>query len=71
MKGGSQQISAKMLEKIGQKKLLLNHKATEVLQKDGQVKVKFANGTQITAKKVISTIPPNIVAKNLHFQPGS
>ena len=67
--GGNQQISKKILDKIGHDKLLLEHVAQEIIQENDQVKVLFKNGLVIGAKKVIVTIPPNIIAKNLTFQP--
>ena len=69
MKGGSQQICEKMVQKIGSHRLLLNHAATEINQTENSVLVTFANGVIIEAKQVVISIPPNIIAKNLAFEP--
>ena len=63
-------ILKKILEKIGHDKLLLKHKAIEIIQRKDDVKTRFSNGIVVKSKKVIVTIPPNIVAKNLSFHPG-
>ena len=74
--GGSQRICKKILEKIGHDKVLLSHKAVHILQNNGNhypVEVRFQlqdkKNYVVWAKKVICTIPPNIIVKNITFQP--
>ena len=81
IQGGSQNICKKLLDEIGHDKLLLNHKAVEIIQQDNcdpnyPIKVQFqekgksqSKNTTIWAKKVISTVPPNIISKNITFKP--
>ena len=72
LKGGSQQISQKLVEKIGHDKLMLSHQAVKIEQKkDGIVHVHFTNSKVIAAKKVLVTLPPNMIGKTLTFSPGS
>ena len=69
--GGTQQICAKLVEKIGQDKVLLNSKAVKIIQNENcDVQVLLGKET-IRAKKVLITVPPNIISKNISFQPGS
>jgi hypothetical protein len=70
------------LKEIGYDKLLLNHKAVQILQHSGEdlshsIEVRFQENPKsetstsiIWAKKVISTVPPNITMKNISFKPG-
>lgn len=71
LKGGSQQISNRLVEKIGHDKLKLGHQAVKIEQhNDGVVDVHFTNGKVIAARKVLLTLPPNMIAKTLSFSPG-
>ena len=70
VKGGSQQICQKLVQKIGRHRLLLQHIATKIEQKtEDSVRVTFANGLLVNAKRIVISIPPNIIAKNLSFEP--
>ncbi len=71
VKGGAQNISRKLAEKIGSEKVLLCYQAVKIEQSEGKVQVEFANGQVIQARKVISTLPPNMVVKNIEFLPGN
>ena len=69
-----------MVEKIGSEKLLLNHRAVQILQHTAddlshpieiQLQDENLKTSVICAKKVICTIPPNIIVKNITFLPGN
>ena len=78
--GGSQEICKKIVEKLGPEKVLLNRRAVHILQHNTddlthpieiQLQDEKLRASVIFAKKVICTIPPNIIVKNITFFPGN
>lgn len=58
IKGGSQQVSLKLLECIGNSRVLLNEPVTRVEQNQDGVTVWSKNGCNYTCQKLIIAIPP-------------
>lgn len=70
VKGGTQQFSLNLVERIGQDKVLLGHAVKTIKQKDEAfAQVECDNGKVFRAKRIIVTAPCNIVAKNFTFEP--
>nr|UXK97412.1 monoamine oxidase [Haliotis discus hannai] len=67
--GGSQQISIKMAEKIGNDRVLLNHPVSKIEHKPSEVVVQDVNGNRYTAKYVIIAAPLPIQNKIIYDPP--
>ncbi|KAG8191606.1 hypothetical protein JTE90_018538 [Oedothorax gibbosus] len=67
--GGSQQISEKIAEKLGEKVVIQNSPVVEINQESKDlVSVKTLNGNQYKAKYVVIALPP-ILQLKIHFRP--
>ncbi|XP_048246549.1 amine oxidase [flavin-containing]-like isoform X2 [Haliotis rufescens] len=67
--GGSQQISIKMAEKIGNDRVLLNHPVSKIEHKPSEVVVQDVNGNRYTAKYAIIAAPLPIQNKIIYDPP--
>lgn len=61
--GGTQQISEKLAEKVGESRLKLSEPVTRVTQSDSSVVVHTALGNTYTCKKLVLAVPPNQIGK--------
>lgn len=68
VEGGTQQISELLVEKIGKSNVVLSHPVCEVKQTKECVELITDNGSSFTAKRVILSVPPNLLAK-MKFDP--
>lgn len=66
--GGNRRLADKLLEKLGEKRVLLNHTVTRIEQ-GNKVRVFCANGKIFEADKVICTLP-TFALKKIDWQPG-
>lgn len=62
IKGGNSMLAQKMADAVGRENIFLNHPVTKIDQTQG-VKVACANGLELTANKVICTIPTFAISK--------
>ena len=67
IKGGSMALISALKAKISAEIILDTR--IEKLVDEGESISAFADGTKITAKKVISTIPPNLFVNRIRFEP--
>ncbi|KAG8191607.1 hypothetical protein JTE90_018539 [Oedothorax gibbosus] len=68
--GGSQQISEKIAQKLGDSVVIKNSPVVEINQESKDlVSVKTLNGNQYNAKYVVIALPP-ILQMKIHFRPG-
>ncbi|XP_046568745.1 LOW QUALITY PROTEIN: amine oxidase [flavin-containing]-like [Haliotis rubra] len=67
--GGSQQISIKMAEKIGNDRVLLNHPVSKIENKTTEVIAQDVNGNRYTAKYLIVASPLPIQNKIIYDPP--
>ncbi|XP_060079376.1 probable flavin-containing monoamine oxidase A [Ylistrum balloti] len=68
VKGGTQQISKILADKVGQANILLNHPVVKVVQDDNYVTVSCQNGLQVTGRCLILATPPT-AADKIRFEP--
>ncbi|XP_042869530.1 probable flavin-containing monoamine oxidase A [Penaeus japonicus] len=68
VKGGTQQISQLLAERLGKEVVLLSHPVIRVDQTTENVKVTTENGKTFVARRVIVTAPPNMINK-MEFLP--
>lgn len=68
VKGGTQQISELLVEKIGKEKVLVKHPVHDVKQMEDCVMVTTEEKKTFTAKRVILAVPPNMLI-NMKFDP--
>ena len=69
IKGGAQQISTRLAEKLGKGAVKLGHPVTSIEQTKDFVTVKTLNGAVFKCKSVIIATPPNMTCK-MNFQPS-
>lgn len=64
IKGGNSKIIEGLVKKIGEQKITTNHEVSEINEnKNGIYQIKFANGNEILAHKIVCTIPFTILRK--------
>ncbi|XP_033726341.1 probable flavin-containing monoamine oxidase A [Pecten maximus] len=68
VKGGTQQISKILADKVGVDKVLLNHPVGKISQDEDKVIVWCQNGLQVTGQRLILATPPPAVDK-ITFEP--
>ncbi|ASW75778.1 amine oxidase [Chryseobacterium piperi] len=66
--GGNRRLADKLSEKIGEKRILLNHTVTRIEQ-GNKVKIFCSNGKVFEADKVICTLP-TFALKKIDWKPG-
>lgn len=70
IKGGNSQLAVKLAEKIGNDKILLEHKVDRIVQNPkGGVKVYCSNGKTFAGDKIICTVP-TFAAMQIKWEPG-
>lgn len=67
--GGNRRLADKLSEKLGEKRVLLNHTVTRIEQDGNKVKIFCANGKVFEADKVICTLP-TFALKKIEWKPG-
>ncbi|XP_066570301.1 probable flavin-containing monoamine oxidase A isoform X2 [Amia ocellicauda] len=67
LKGGTQQLSERLADRVGRENIRLASAVTAVEQGSDSVEVRTVSGT-FTCKAVIVTCPPHLAAK-IHYQP--
>lgn len=67
--GGSINLINKLAEKIDGNLIQLNTVVDTVLFKEDFVEIKTNNGELFYCEKIISTLPPRLLAKTIHFEP--
>jgi monoamine oxidase len=65
--GGNKRLAEKLAEKLGEKRILLQHTVTKIEQRE-KVKVYCSNGKVFEADKVICTLP-TFALKNIDWRP--
>lgn len=68
IKGGNKSLAEKLAHAIGRENILLNHKVSQVKQKD-KVTIVCANGRTFTADKVVCALPTFAMSR-IDWQPG-
>ncbi|XP_043204708.1 probable flavin-containing monoamine oxidase A, partial [Amphibalanus amphitrite] len=68
VKGGTQQISELLADRIGRHRIFLGHPVTEITQGNDDVTVSTGDGVVFHCKYVISALPPNQLAR-VNFTP--
>ncbi|XP_033113592.1 amine oxidase [flavin-containing]-like [Anneissia japonica] len=66
--GGSQEISLRLLEKLGKERVILESPVINIEQNDDGAFIKTLNGDIYKAKYVVMAMPPGMVQK-IHFKP--
>lgn len=68
VKGGTQQISQILAQRLGDEIVFLSHPVVRLDQTEENVKVTTENGKMFEARRVIMTAPPNMIIK-MKFSP--
>ncbi|OWF40103.1 probable flavin-containing monoamine oxidase A [Mizuhopecten yessoensis] len=68
VKGGTQQISKILAEKVGTDNVLLEHAVTKVIQNEKSIQLKCRNGLTVSCKRAVMAAPP-MVARKIQFEP--
>lgn len=68
VKGGTQQISKILVDKVGSDRVLLNQLVERIVQNDNKVIVSCRNGLKVTGRRLILGTPPAAVDK-ITFEP--
>ncbi|OWF36585.1 probable flavin-containing monoamine oxidase A [Mizuhopecten yessoensis] len=68
VKGGTQQISKILAEKVGTDNVLLEHAVTKVIQSEESIQLKCQNGLTVSCKRAVMAAPP-MVARQIQFEP--
>ncbi len=68
VKGGNTRLVEALAKHIGKKNILLNSEVLRITQDRGNVFVECSNGARYSAKKIICTLPTQVIART-HFSP--
>ncbi|XP_069102644.1 probable flavin-containing monoamine oxidase A isoform X1 [Argopecten irradians] len=68
VKGGTQQISTILAEKVGLGNVLLNHPVDAVIQNDRGIRLQCKNGLTVCCNRAVICVPP-MIARKIHFEP--
>ena len=70
IKGGSSHLVNRLLEEVGQARVVFNAPIKEIRRlESGQMEVSTRDGRLYRARTVVTTVPPNLLARTVQFRP--
>lgn len=69
IQGGSNALIKKLAQQVGHEQILLSEQITSITEKENYLEV-TGNKFSYQAKKVISTLPPNLLTNTIQFTPA-
>jgi len=69
IQGGTSVIIDKLASLLRKEDIILNEKVAEIISEEGFIQVNTESGETISSKKVITTLPPNLLVQSIKFSP--
>lgn len=69
LKGGTSALIKKMIQKIGSENIKTNIRITHIKDQGAYIELTDSTGATYSGKKVITTVPPQILRKTIQFDP--
>lgn len=68
--GGTSSLIERLVNEIGTDKIRLNTEVIQISEKDDVIELTTTNGSVFTARQVMTTLPPNLLAQKVAFSPA-